>query len=177
MTPPATDVVLALGANLGDAAATLDSAVRSLRAVDGVTVTAVSAPFVTTPVGGPPQPDYVNAVVLVATTLGPRRLLAAVHAVEAAHGRERSVRWGARTLDVDLVAWGAPGAAGEVVSVDPVLTLPHPRAHERAFVLVPWADVEPAARLRLPDGSVAAVADLVPLATDAAGVRPLGVRS
>ncbi len=173
----AVDVVLALGANLGDRAATLTAAVRDLAAVPGISVRAVSALVRTAPVGGPEQPDYVNAVALVTTTLEPRPLLAAAQAVEAAHGRERSVRWGARTLDVDVVAWGAPGAAGEVVSSDPTLTLPHPRAHERAFVLAPWADVDPAARLRLPDGSVAAVADLLALAADASGVRPLRVGS
>lgn len=174
MSGPASEVVLALGANLRDPAATLDAAVRDLAAVPGVGVRKVSAYVVTAPVGGPPQPEYVNAVALVTTTLSPRALLAAAQAVEAAHGRERSVRWGARTLDVDLVAWGAPGDPGEVVSVDPDLTLPHPRAHQRGFVLAPWAAVDPTARLRLPDGSVAAVADLLRCAAD---VRPPGARS
>ncbi len=154
-------VVLALGANLGDRVATLTAAVSDLGAVPGLSVTAVSDLVVTAPVGGPPQPDYVNAVVLAATTLGPPSLLAATRAIEAAHGRERSVRWGPRTLDIDLIAYGSPGDADEVTSSDPVLTLPHPRAHQRAFVLGPWAQVDPAARLRLPDGSVAAVADLL----------------
>lgn len=153
--------MLALGANLGDPVATLTAAVSDLGAVPGLRVTAVSDLVGTAPVGGPPQPDYVNAVVLAATTLEPPSLLAATQAVEAAHGRERSVRWGPRTLDIDLIAYGRPGDADEVTSSDPVLTLPHPRAHERAFVLGPWAQVDPAARLRLPDGSVAAVADLL----------------
>lgn len=164
------EVVLALGANLGDRAATLRAAVRQLADTSGITVSAVSDPVETDPVGGPDQPDYLNAVVVARTTLAPDQLLAACHAVEAAHGRERLVRWGARTLDVDVVAYGEPGAAGEVVSGAPELTLPHPRAHERAFVLAPWHQLRPTARLRLPDGSVRPVAELL-AAADSGGVR------
>jgi dihydroneopterin aldolase/2-amino-4-hydroxy-6-hydroxymethyldihydropteridine diphosphokinase len=165
------EVVLALGANLGDRAQTLRAAVRELDATPGVRVRAVSAPVETDPVGGPDQPDYLNAVVVAGTTLGPGELLAACHRVEAEHGRERVVRWGARTLDVDVVAYGEPGSAGEVCSDAAELTLPHPRAHERAFVLVPWHQVRPRARLRLPDGSVRPVADLLAEAADRDGVR------
>jgi dihydroneopterin aldolase / 2-amino-4-hydroxy-6-hydroxymethyldihydropteridine diphosphokinase len=166
------EVVLALGANLGDRAGTLRAAVTDLGTTPGLTVVAVSAQVETDPVGGPDQPDYLNAVVLGVTTLSPSGLLAACHLVEARHGRERAVRWGARTLDVDVVAYGAPGSAGEVVSDEPQLTLPHPRAHERAFVLVPWHQVQPAATLRLPDGSIRPVADLLASAADRVGVRP-----
>jgi dihydroneopterin aldolase/2-amino-4-hydroxy-6-hydroxymethyldihydropteridine diphosphokinase len=169
--PAEVEVVLALGANLGDRAQTLRAAVRELDATPGLRVLAVSAPVETDPVGGPDQPDYVNAVVIAGTTLSPDELLAACHRVEADHCRERVVRWGARTLDVDLVAYGEPGSAGEVRRNAPELTLPHPRAHERAFVLAPWHQVRPQARLRLPDGSVRAVAELLAAAADRDGVR------
>jgi dihydroneopterin aldolase/2-amino-4-hydroxy-6-hydroxymethyldihydropteridine diphosphokinase len=169
--PAEIEVVLALGANLGDRSQTLRAAVRELDATPGLRVLAVSAPVETDPVGGPDQPDFLNAVVIACTTLAPDELLAACHRVEADHGRERVVRWGARTLDVDLVAYGEPGSVGEVGSDAPGLTLPHPRAHERAFVLAPWLQVRPRARLRLPDGSVLAVADLLAGAADRDGVR------
>jgi len=134
-------VVIALGSNLGDRVAHLQAAVDALAAAPGMSVTAVSPVYQTDPVGGPDQPDYYNAVLLARTTLPPAGVLAAAHAVEAARQRTREVRWGPRTLDVDIISYGA------VVSPDPVLTLPHPRAHERAFVLVPWHDVDPAAEL------------------------------
>lgn len=165
-----TAVVIAVGANLGDRAATLADAVAALGALEGVEVTATSPVVTTAPVGGPDQPDYLNAVVLARTTLAPAALLAALHALEAAHGRERVVRWGARTLDLDLVAYGDPGEDDEVVQDDPALTLPHPRAHERAFVLAPWAAADPHARLRLPDGRVADVRSLLEQAPDRADV-------
>jgi len=173
-------VVLALGANLGEASATIAAAVQDLKALDGVTVEAVSAVVTTSPVGGPEQPDYRNAVVLATTTLEPDELLAACHRIEARHGRQRLVRWGARTLDIDLVAYGRPGSPSEVVLppdlpvTDAALTrlvLPHPRAHQRAFVLAPWASVDPTAELRLPDGTIAPVAELLARAPDAGGVR------
>lgn len=149
-------VVIAFGANLDGADGTpparaLRSAVGRLRRVRGVHAVRPSRSFVTAPVGGDAvagQPDYVNAVVLARTSLAPAALLAALHRVEADLGRTRQVRWGARTMDLDLVQYGRPGEADEVVSGDPDLTLPHPRAHERAFVLVPWADVDPEASLR-----------------------------
>lgn len=145
------DVVLALGSNLGDREAVLSSAAAALGRSAGVTVQAVS-PFVrTAPVGGPDQPEYLNAVALASTTHPPGALLSLCHQIEAGQGRVRTVRWGPRTLDIDLIAYGAPGSAAEVVQDDPALTLPHPRAHLRAFVLAPWAAVDPGARLRLPD--------------------------
>jgi 2-amino-4-hydroxy-6-hydroxymethyldihydropteridine diphosphokinase len=101
-------------------------------------------------------------VVVVDTELSPSALLATAHALEAAAGRVRLERWGPRTLDVDVVAFG------DAVSDDPVLTLPHPRAHERAFVLLPWLDADPDAAV--PGyGPVAALLDTV----DATGVRRL----
>lgn len=167
------EAVLALGANLGDRAGVLRAAVAELAATAGIEVLAVSDAVETDPVGGPEQPDYLNAVVVVGTSLPPRALLAACQAIEATHGRERVVRWGARTLDVDVVAYGRPGEAGEVVDDDPSLTLPHPRAHERAFVLAPWLAVRPDALLRLPSGQVRPVRDLLAEAADLPGVRPV----
>lgn len=139
-------VAVALGGNLGDVMATLTSAVRSVAATAGVRVLAVSPLFRTAPVGGPDQPDYLNAALLARTSRAPWSLLQALHRIEAEHGRVRETRWGARTLDLDLVQYGVPGA-DEVLSDDPEVTLPHPRAAERAFVLAPWAAVDPGARL------------------------------
>ena len=136
---PAARAVLALGANLGDPPRTLVSAVAALDATAGVTVTASSPVYRTAPVGGVEQPDYLNAVVAVTTTLAPAALLAACREVETAHGRRRAgeQRWGARLLDVDVLV--VDGATSD----DPDLVLPHPRAHERGFVLVPWAAMAP----------------------------------
>jgi 2-amino-4-hydroxy-6-hydroxymethyldihydropteridine diphosphokinase len=131
--------VLALGANLGDRAATLQAAVDGLGAQ--TRVVAVSAIFETAPVGGPPQPDFYNAVVLVDTTLTASELLAVAHSLEATAGRVRLEHWGPRTLDVDVLAYG------DEHSDDPELTLPHPRAHERAFVVLPWLEIDPDGRI------------------------------
>ena len=154
----AEDVVIALGANLGDPVATLEAAIAELAGVlDGVR----RAPFVTTdPVGPPDQPRYTNTVVVGTTALGPEELLAALHAVEARHGRVRDVRWGARTLDLDLVQYGDPARERDVTSSDGALLLPHPRAHERAFVLHPWSRVAPEALLRV-DGTPTPVSELL----------------
>jgi dihydroneopterin aldolase/2-amino-4-hydroxy-6-hydroxymethyldihydropteridine diphosphokinase len=164
--------VLALGANLGDRLATLRAAVAELAERPGVRVRAVSPVVETDPVGGPDQPDYLNAVVLVTTSLSPLDLLAACQAVEAAHGRRRDVRWGPRTLDVDVVAYDALVASSEV------LELPHPRAAVRAFVLAPWVAADPLASLPVPvpgrPGEIVPrpVADLLAEAPDRDGVRP-----
>ena len=148
--------VLSLGSNLGDRLAHLQAAVDLLRAFG---LRAVSPVYETDPVGGPEQEPYLNAVVLVEGA-APRRLLELAHAIEASRQRERTVRWGPRTLDVDVIA------AGSVVLDDPDLVVPHPRAHERAFVLVPWLAVDPAAVL----SGHGSVADLV-AEVDTAGVR------
>ncbi|MFP5335203.1 MAG: 2-amino-4-hydroxy-6-hydroxymethyldihydropteridine diphosphokinase [Actinomycetes bacterium] len=153
---------LALGANLGDREATLRSAVADLAAVPGVRLLHVSPVYETPPVGGPTQGPYLNAVVVVATTLSPRALLRAAHRVENAHGRVRSVRWGPRTLDVDVLTHG------ELVAADEELAVPHPRAHERGFVLVPWAAADPDAVLPGPHGGP--VRDLAAAAPDASAV-------
>jgi dihydroneopterin aldolase/2-amino-4-hydroxy-6-hydroxymethyldihydropteridine diphosphokinase len=163
-------VVVALGGNLGDVRATLEDAVARVGAVDGLMVERVSPLFETDPVGGPQQPDYLNAVLLGRTRLAPQTLLRRLHEVEAWHGRERQLRWGARTLDLDLIQYGDPARHTDVVMDDVELTLPHPRAHERSFVLVPWSAADPAAQLRV-DGGVRPVADLVQ-EQSADGIRP-----
>lgn len=128
-------VVIALGSNLGDRVATLNSAVESLREI--VEVIAVSEYIETDPVGGVEQPDYINAVLIAESSLELPDLMRAMLDIEARAGREREVRWGARTLDLDLIA------AGDVQMESELLTLPHPRAHERAFVLAPWLAIDP----------------------------------
>ncbi|MET7477102.1 2-amino-4-hydroxy-6-hydroxymethyldihydropteridine diphosphokinase [Streptomyces sp. NPDC005648] len=145
--------VISLGANLGNRLETLQGAIDALEDTPGVRVKAVSPVYETEPWGVDPgsQPSYFNAVVLLKTTLPPSSLLERAHAVEEAFHRVRDERWGARTLDVDIVAYDG------VLSDDPQLTLPHPRAHERAFVLVPWHDVDPEAQLP----GLGPVADLI----------------
>ena len=138
-----TRVVLSLGANLGDRAGTLRSALDALTA-DGAV--AHSALYETPPWGPVEQPPYLNAVAVLDADRDARGWLARARELEQAAGRTREVRWGARTLDVDVVT--VTDDDGEpVVSADPELTLPHPRAHERAFVLVPWLSVDAAAEL------------------------------
>ena len=167
-------VVVAVGANLpwghSRPHETASSAVESLAHHPAVRVVASSALYDSEPVGGPQQPTYVNAVVLAHTSLSPTSLLRELHVVEAAFDRRREVRWGARTLDLDLVQYGDPAAGTDVTSDLPRLTLPHPRAHERAFVLVPWLDVDPDAVLRQA-GRAVPVAELV-ATLDTTGVRP-----
>ena len=133
--------VIALGANLGDAKAALQGAVDELVSTKGITVQAASSVFETEPVGGPEQPVYVNAIVLIDTSLAPDELLARAHEIEAHWHRTREVRWGPRTLDVDII--DVEGC----ISDDEHLTIPHPRAHLRGFVLIPWLDVDPEAKL------------------------------
>ncbi len=152
--PEVTCAALALGSNLGDRAAILQGAVSALGRTPGIEVLAVSRVVETDPVGGPEQDCYLNAVVLVRTNLAPLQLLDAARAVEQEFGRVREVRWGPRTLDVDVLA------IGDVVLETERLTVPHPRAHERGFVLVPWADVDPLAWIP-GHGSVTELRDLV----------------
>jgi 2-amino-4-hydroxy-6-hydroxymethyldihydropteridine diphosphokinase len=138
-----TRAVLSLGANLGDREATLRAALTAL-ADDGLV--ARSALYETPPWGPVEQPPYLNAIAVVSGPRDAAGWLARAHELEQAAGRTREVRWGARTLDVDVVTvTGDDGAP--VLSADPALTLPHPRAHERAFVLVPWAVLDPTAEL------------------------------
>ena len=152
--------VLALGSNLGDRLAILQGAVEALVATPGMTVVAVSAVFETDPVGGPQQPDYLNAVVVADTTMSARAVLERALAVEEQFARVRTERWGPRTLDVDIVA------LGELVIDEPDLVVPHPRAAERAFVLLPWSEADVTAVLPGAGPVSALVADM-----DVRGVR------
>ncbi|HVW30927.1 MAG TPA: 2-amino-4-hydroxy-6-hydroxymethyldihydropteridine diphosphokinase [Acidimicrobiia bacterium] len=136
---PTRRAYLGLGSNEGDRAAHLQFAVDGLAARAG-RIAAISPVYETEPVGGPPQPDYLNAVVAVETALSPRELLGVGKALEAQAGRPPSSperRWGPRPLDVDVLM------VGEERVDDPDLVVPHPRIHQRAFVLAPLADVAP----------------------------------
>lgn len=132
---------LGLGSNLGDRDGNLRGALEMLGAREGITVAEASSFIETDPVGGPEgQPKFVNAAAAVDTTLSPRELLGACQEVERALGRERGpdeVRWGPRTIDIDILLYG------EQVVDEPDLQIPHPRMHEREFVLVPLAQIAP----------------------------------
>ncbi len=137
-------VVLAVGSNLGDRVGTLQGCVQAIGGLGDTDVLAISPVYETAPVGGPAQPDYLNAVLIISTSLPPRDLLTATQGIEAEFGRVRppgAERFGPRTLDIDVISYA------DEISADPVLTLPHPRAHERAFVLAPWHDVDAGASL------------------------------
>ena len=131
--------VVALGANIGSPREQMDVAIALLR--EATEVKAVSTYFVTKPVGGPEQPDYLNAVCILESELPALDLLAVLHGIEKSLGRERIVQWGPRTIDLDLIQYGS------LLSAAAELELPHPRAHERRFVLEPWCEIEPDAIL------------------------------
>ncbi|MFJ4267806.1 2-amino-4-hydroxy-6-hydroxymethyldihydropteridine diphosphokinase [Paenarthrobacter nicotinovorans] len=161
MTSGYTKAILALGSNLGERNDTLSTAVADLVDPPEVRLLGVSPVVQTKPVGGPEgQPDFLNMVMAVETTLTPMELLKHCNDVEEKHHRTREVRWGPRTLDVDIIVFG------DVVSDDPVLTIPHPRAAERAFVLYPWSLLEPHAQL---EGR--SVAELAAVAADMPDIR------
>lgn len=164
--PRPARVVLGLGANLGDSRGAVGAAIEALADLPDTRVTGVSPLAVTTPVLAPgqePQPDYVNAVASVRTLLAPLEVLAACQRIEALAGRSRSARWEPRTLDIDVVSYD------DLRVSDPILTMPHPRAHARAFVLAPWLRIDPGASLPGPSGPVP-VADLL-ARLDTGGVR------
>ncbi|MTD14535.1 2-amino-4-hydroxy-6-hydroxymethyldihydropteridine diphosphokinase [Nakamurella sp. YIM 132087] len=155
--------VLSLGSNLGDSAARLSEAVRTL----GRRVRAVSSVYRTPPWGPVPQDDFLNIVVIADDeSLDAGGWLALCHRLEDAAGRTREVRWGPRTLDADVVV------VDEDVFDDEDLVLPHPRAHERAFVLVPWAEIDPTAELP-GHGPIAGLLERMPDA-ELAGIRRVG---
>jgi 2-amino-4-hydroxy-6-hydroxymethyldihydropteridine diphosphokinase len=136
-----TPVTIALGSNLGNRLENLQGALDALFDAPGFALVAVSPVYLTAPVGGPAQPDYLNAVVIATTTLPAHAVLDRCHGVEAVFGRVRDEVWGPRPVDLDIIVYG------DVVSDDPELILPHPRAHERAFVLAPWHDIDPDAEI------------------------------
>ena len=155
-------VVLALGANLGDRLFVLNQALRCLALAEQCRIATVSSVIETDPVGGPDQPAYLNAGALLSTTETPHDLLRRCQRIEAELGRRRLVRWGPRTVDLDLIS------IDDLEMETAELTLPHPRAASRAFVLLPWLDVDPEAFLP-GSGSVRVLAEA---AGDRAGVRP-----
>ena len=138
--------VIALGSNLGNPTENLDLALALLR--EATEVKNVSSYYITKPVGYEEQPDFVNAVCIIETELPAMELLNMLHGIEKAMGRERTIKWGPRTLDLDIVQYGS------MLSSADELTLPHPRAHERKFVLEPWHEIEPDAIL-LTHGKIA----------------------
>lgn len=145
MTNEAWDAVIALGGNLGDREAILRSAVRALGDIEGTSIEAVSSLYESDalrPDGvDPDAPAYLNAVAIIRTTLDAHQLLRTLHSIEDGHARVREERWGDRTLDLDIVTFGTL----TLESHD--LTVPHPAASTRAFVLAPWLEVEPFAQL------------------------------
>lgn len=138
---PRSRAVLSLGSNLDDPLAHLTGGVAQLRRAFGVDVVAVSPVYRTDPVGVRYQPDFLNIVVLIDTELSPQALLSTCHDIEREHERSRDTVHGPRTLDVDIVSFA------DLSLDEPELTLPHPRAHERGFVLIPWLDIEPQAEI------------------------------
>lgn len=144
-TVPRSKAVLAFGSNCGDRASTIGLAINDLRSLDGVEVDEVSdlveTPALTVDGIDRDAPAYLNAVAAIHTSLTPRELLSSVNGIEDAHGRVRKTRWGDRTLDIDIVTFGG------LELRDERLTVPHPRAWERGFVLVPWLQIDPDAVL------------------------------
>ncbi len=130
-------VYLGLGSNLGNSLANLQSAVDGLSEAARITVREVSPVYSTEPVGGPEQPDYLNAVVAIETDLSPQEVLALANEIENKGQRERTVHWGPRTLDVDVLLYG------DLTVSEPDLVIPHPRMWERSFVVMPLFDIAP----------------------------------
>ena len=145
--------VVALGANIGNPEEQMDLAIEMLR--QATDVTAISQYYSTKPVGGPDQPDYLNAVCILESDLPALELLALLHGIEKSLGRERIEKWGPRTIDLDLIQYGG------LLSKASELELPHPRAHERRFVLEPWHEIEPDAVL-LTHGKIAELLEQLP---------------
>ena len=131
--------VIALGSNIGDPKENLDLAISLLK--EATDLKRLSTYFKTKPVGYEDQPDFLNAVCIAESELPAMEFLKMLHGIEKAMGRERSIKWGPRTIDLDLIQYG------DLISKAEELTLPHPRAHERRFVLEPWLEIEPDAIL------------------------------
>ncbi len=142
--------VIALGANIGNPKEQMDLAVAMLR--EATDFKSVSNYYSTTPVSDIPQPDYLNAVCILESDLPALDLLALLHGIEKTLGRERAEKWGPRTIDLDLIQYGT------LLSSADELKLPHPRAHERRFVIEPWYSIEPDAIL-LTQGKISEILD------------------
>ena len=145
-----TRVVLSIGANLGDAETMVHQTIHQLSQI--LKESKASRIYQTAPVGVEDQPEFFNAVVMGEWGGTADELLEKTSKLEEAAGRERILRWGARTLDIDIITFG------DQVSDDPKLTLPHPRAHERLFVLIPWIELQPDAHL-IGQGDVRGIID------------------
>jgi 2-amino-4-hydroxy-6-hydroxymethyldihydropteridine diphosphokinase len=161
-----TQVALGLGANLGDRLEALQAAIDVFARDPAVDLAAVSSVYETDPVGGPDQPQFLNAVLLIETSLSPVEVLALAHLAESELARVRDVRWGPRTLDVDILNYG------QVERDEDVLTLPHPRAAQRGFVLVPLVEVAPDLQLAGQSQRVRELVEQLPSA-EIGGVRRL----
>ncbi len=145
--------VISIGANIGNPEEQMQLAIAMLR--ETTDVVALSSIYKTEPVGGPEQPDYLNAICIAESDLPAADLLALLHGIEKTLGRERIERWGPRTIDLDLIQYGA------ILSSAEELELPHPRAHERKFVLEPWFEIEPDAIL-LTHGKISELLEQLP---------------
>ncbi|TSA47845.1 MAG: 2-amino-4-hydroxy-6-hydroxymethyldihydropteridine diphosphokinase [Actinomycetales bacterium] len=145
--------IVALGANLDDPQSALELAIALLR--EATDVIALSSFYITKPVGGPVQPDYVNAVAIIESDLPALELLHLLQGIEKSMGRIRVEKWGPRVIDLDLISYGS------ILSQAEELTLPHPRAHERRFVLEPWLEIDPEAHL-LTHGLVSEILQQLP---------------
>jgi len=145
--------VVSLGANIGNPKEQIELAITMLR--QATQVSAVSSLYVTKPVGGPEQPDYINAVCILESELPAADLLSLLHGIEKTLGRQRLEHWGPRTIDLDLIQYGG------LLSSATELELPHPRAHERRFVLQPWLEIEPEAIL-LTHGKISHLLEQLP---------------
>ena len=145
--------VIALGANIGNPKEQMDLAVAILR--EATDFKLVSNYYSTKPVSDIPQPDYLNAICIVESDLPALDLLALLHGIEKTLGRERSEKWGPRTIDLDLIQYGS------LLSSADELQLPHPRAHERRFVIEPWHSIEPDAIL-LTQGKISEILEQLP---------------
>lgn len=147
--------VIALGSNLDEPEKNIELAISLI--ADSTNLLSRSSLFKTKPVGGPSQPDYINAVCIIESILPPLELLKMLHGVEKSMGRVRNEKWGPRIIDCDLIAYG------DFVSQAESLTLPHPRAHQRRFVLEPWHEIDPDAVIP-GRGGIAKILALLPLA-------------
>ena len=145
--------VIAIGSNLGDRELNIDSAVAEIAKI--IEVTHLSTNYETDPVGGPDQPKYLNAVLIADSVIAPHELLKSLLQIETRLGRTREVHWGPRTIDLDLIQYGS------LLSKSEELELPHPRAHERRFVLEPWFEIEPDAIL-LTHGKISQLLEQLP---------------
>lgn len=165
--PTVHRVFLSLGGNLGNVEEALRQAIVSLDGIAGNQIMGISPLYRTTPWGMAPEtPDFLNCVVELETIMDAHQLLRTIHLIEATHGRTRRVHWGSRPLDIDIIDFDGQ------VSADPTLTLPHPRAWQRAFVLAPLADLAP--DLELPGEHGGSVTDLLANCADKDSVEQIG---